>query len=192
MANIPDWVKAKKEEAAATFGSGLSVKTANGNYYLYKRKSFREPGKKNPQVKEVYIGVITEAGITQKERGLSKANVYVLEYGFSKVLLDHCPANWKKGLKDDWRDVLYTIIQSKSPNSYLLYQYKLGDVSGRNLNVQERNFWDSLPADILDRIEPLKRVYQLAYPDRVVLANVTEEQIALAAQYGLDLTGSLE
>lgn len=188
MAHIPDWVKEKKEAASAQYGSGLSVKTMNGNYYLYKRKSYREPGKKNPQVKEVYIGVITEEGITQKERGLSKADVYVLEYGFSKVLLEHCPASWKKALKNDWKDVLYTIIQAESPNSYLLRNYEFGGISSRNLNVQTRNLWDSLPTGMYDRIEPLKRVYQLAYPDRVVLANVSKEQIALAKEYGLDLT----
>ncbi len=189
MANIPDWVKAEKEKASATYGKGLSVKEINGKYYLYKRSSKRIPGVKNPKVTETYVGVITPNGLVLKERGLSKANVDVYEYGFSRVLLAICPANWKKALKADWMPVLYTIIQKESPNSYLLRDYEMPDLSNRNINLQTRNLWEALPKDTRAELEPLRRVYQIAYPDRTVMANISEEQIRIAHKHGVDLEG---
>lgn len=192
MANIPDWVKAVKENATSKYGKGLSVKEVSGKYYLYKRSSKRIPGVKNPKVTETYIGAVTPDGLVLKERGLSKANVDVYEYGFSHVLLSICPPGWKKALKADWMPVLFTIIQRESPNSYLLRDYKMPDVSNRNINLQTRNLWDALPGDTRTRLEPLMRVYQLVYPDRVVMANISESQKKIAMEFGVDLEGDFE
>lgn len=53
MKDLPEYVLKYKKK-------GTSIKYSKGNYYLYKTRSQREPGKKYPVLKSEYLGVITE------------------------------------------------------------------------------------------------------------------------------------
>lgn len=185
--NTPDWVKEIKDNAVPNYGKGLAVKQIGDKYYLYKRSSKRVKGKKNPQVVETYIGAITQGGLILKERGLSQSEVVVCEYGFSRVLQALCPQSWAKPLKNDWKSVFLEIVRKESPNSYLLRNECYEVPENRNIQLQTRKLWDSLPDGTYEKIEPLKRVYQLYFPDRVMLAHISDEQISIASSFDVDL-----
>lgn len=53
---FPEWVEKQKRP-------GTTIKAIGNNYYLYFATSARQPGKKYPVAKQVYIGKITENGI---------------------------------------------------------------------------------------------------------------------------------
>jgi hypothetical protein len=58
MPKYPDWTNRFREP-------GTAVKKVGNSYYLYKVTSARVPGKKNPQPKGEYIGVITPEGVVK-------------------------------------------------------------------------------------------------------------------------------
>ena len=111
---VPDYVQ-------AAWKKGYTVKSDGRNhYYLYKRTSRRVNGCKNPKPEDVYVGRITPEGIVHsKVRRLDTSRVIAREYGFSKAMLQLCPENWKKTHRDNWEELLDTIIVLVSSNSYI-------------------------------------------------------------------------
>lgn len=112
----PDWVRAKCPP-------GHSVKRKGDNYYLYKTKSVYVKGKKNPQPKSEYIGLITREGIqySTKRRVDQSQKVQWHEYGFSCVM-EHLGNQALTGVftTEEMRQmVILNIITEYSEKSYL-------------------------------------------------------------------------
>lgn len=179
MANYPDWVKQFREK-------GTAVKKVGNTYYLYKHSSRRVPGKKHPQATDEYIGVVTPAGVIKRNRKkVSVENVDVYEYGFSKALCTLCPEEWKKALREDWKEVLLAIVSRHSPNSYLLKDQKPKSVN-RNISLQEEKLNRMLPCPI-NKLECLATVYILHFEERASISRIREEQRILIDSLGIEL-----
>ena len=188
--NIPAWVREVRDAAAAEHGKGLTVKMIGNKYYIYKRTSKRVKGMRHPQVSEACIGVATREGLAAAtEREPQKETVDVHEYGFSTALLQLCPESWSRPLKDDWKAVFLEIVSKESPGSYLLADGKPPVPEGRNIPLQTRKLWGSLPEGMRERLAPLRLVYRVSIGGNVLVSTVTEEQESLARELGVSLRG---
>ena len=114
----PEWVRQYKVK-------GTVIKKVNGSYYLYKRTSKRVEGKKYPQAVDRYIGVITKEGIVNAKAKIIplSSDCVVKEYGLSRTLLSIVPEGWKKNVGENWKEVLYILIDRHIENSYLAYEF---------------------------------------------------------------------
>ena len=111
----PEWVRQYRQK-------GYSIKRNGDRYYLYRHTSKRVEGKKYPQAKDTYVGVITPEGIIYAKSKLmpSGSEIHVREFGLSKTLILACPDSWKAGVPSRWKDVLKRTIIRYVENSYLL------------------------------------------------------------------------
>lgn len=183
MANYPEWVKQFRRK-------GTAVKKVGNSYYLYKHSSKRVPGKKYPQAVDSFIGVITPNGVIGKKRiKISLENIEVYEYGFSYALFHSCSTQWKKSMKDDWQDVLYTIIYKYSPNSYLLSDYESKTLN-RNIELKEKQLIKELKVS-WDEMLSLKTIFLLKFEEKNVISKINENQKQLLSKLGLEI-GSVE
>lgn len=179
MATYPDWVKQFREK-------GTAVKKVGNTYYLYKHSSRRVPGKKYPQATDEYIGVITPAGVIKGSRKkVSVENIDVYEYGFSKAMYALCPEEWKKALREDWNEVLLSIVSRHSTISYLLKDRK-PKIVNRNISLHEEKLNRMLPCPI-NELEGLSTIYILYFEERASLSRIHEEQRILADSLGIEL-----
>ena len=182
----PEWVQQYRER-------GTTIKKRGDSYYLYKRTSRRVPGKKYPQPVDTFIGVITRDGVVASEKKkVSLTDIEVYEYGFSRALWELCPEGWKKPLGDDWEDVFRVILQTWSPNSYLLrsrehipterYHYnfpaQMASLSRRIYKERGIN---------LAELECPKQVYFLVIDKQEAISRINEQQKALAEKAGISL-----
>lgn len=112
---LPDWVMKYKTK-------GKVVKSNGDHYYLYRHTSKYVPGKKYPQSVDIYIGTITPDGLVpaKKHKVAGNAPMVVREFGYTTVLMQLCPDEWKQLNGKDWKERLRSLIVSKSPNSYLI------------------------------------------------------------------------
>ena len=166
----PDWVQKFRTR-------GTTVKKIGDSYYLYKRTSRRVKGKKYPQPVDTYIGLITPDGvISSHKKKVSITNTEVWEYGFSKVVWELCPDDWKKPLGDDWEDVLAIILLKKSPTSYI--QRNRSSLSLRLYQQYGYNF---------DGLEPLKTIYLVCLDKTEIISKVDEKQQSLLDQLQVEL-----
>ena len=96
----PEWVRKYREK-------GYSIKKSGERYYLYRHSSRRVEGKKYPQAKDTYVGVITPDGIIYAKNKLVPTGdeIRVREFGLSKTLLLACPDSWKAVVPSHWKDV---------------------------------------------------------------------------------------
>lgn len=183
MANYPEWVKQFRKK-------GQAIKKVGNSYYLYQHTSRRVPGKKYPQAVDTFIGVITPNGVIEKKKNkLTIENIEVYEYGFSFALNSLCPDEWKRLLKTDWQDVLYSIIREISPQSYLLVGYKPKEVS-RNIKLQEQKLLEKLSISI-ESLYSLSTIYLLRFEEKDVISKITDEQKKLLDELGLQIGGVL-
>ena len=72
----PEWVRQYRQK-------GYSIKRNGDRYYLYRHTSKRVEGKKYPQAKDTYVGVITPEGIIYAKSKLmpSGSEIHVREFG---------------------------------------------------------------------------------------------------------------
>lgn len=183
----PDWVQEKRTR-------GTTVKKKGDTYYLYKRTSKRVPGKKYPQPVDTYIGIITpEEVIKSGKRKISLGGIEVKEYGFSKVIWQLCPEEWKKPLGDDWEDVLSVILWKWSPETYLSKErtIKAEQDFHYQFNAQasslSRRIYKEYGVD-LQKLQILKSIYLLYFEKERVVSKVNEEQEALLEKIGVELS----
>ena len=182
----PEWVQKHRAR-------GTTVKKKGEAYYLYKRTSKRVPGKKYPQPVDTFIGVITPEGVIASDRRkVSLSDIEVYEYGFSKALWDLCPEGWKKPLGDDWEAVLKIILQSWSPESYLLRDET--DLSAEQYHYQFAAQMSSLSRRIhkmhgidVKELECLKRIYLVKMDRQEALSKISEDQKTLIAKLGVQM-----
>ena len=71
----------------------------------------------------------------------------------------------------------------------MLRDDKMPDLSNRKINLQTRNLRDTLPKDTRAEIEPLRSVFRIAYPDGMVTANNSEEQMKIAHRFRVNFEG---
>ncbi len=182
----PDWVQKYRTK-------GTTVKKNGDIYYLYKRTSKRVPGKKYPQAVDTYIGVITPEGVREshkKKIAVKGARVY--EYGFSKVLCDLCPEEWKKPLGDDWEEILKILIHDWSEYSYLQekgikekteFNYKFGVQSASLI----RRFSQKYGLDIKTDLHPLKGIFLIIMGKEKMLSEINPEAMEILDHLGIEL-----
>ena len=182
----PDWVQKFRTR-------GTTVKKIGDSYYLYKRTSRRVRGKKYPQPVDTYIGLITPDGvISSHKKKVSITNTEVWEYGFSKVVWELCPDDWKKPLGDDWEDVLAIILLKKSPTSYIQRNRSLKNESefhyqfSAQMASLSRRLYRKYGFD-LDRLEPLKTIYLVCLDKTEIISKVDEKQQSLLDQLQVEL-----
>ena len=182
----PEWVQNYRTR-------GRTVKKIGNTYYLYKRTSRRVPGKKYPQPVDTYIGIITPEGVIEsKKKKVSLTEVEVKEYGFSQAVWQICPDGWKKPLGDDWEDVLLSILQKWSPESYFLKERIIK--KEEDFHYQFAAQASSLSRRIykeygveLSELQKLKQVYLVYFEKETAISKLSEEQTQLLEKIGVDL-----
>lgn len=181
----PEWVQHFRTR-------GTTVKKKGDTYYLYKRTSKRVPGKKYPQPVDTYIGIITPEGVIPSDkRKVTLSDIEVMEYGFSKAVMDLCPSGWKKPLGDEWEDVLKIIICDWSENSYLRREGIREKKDFRyQFNAQaaslSRRIFKEHKVDIKD-LAPLKSIYLVIMGKQKAISKISPGQQMVLDSLGLEL-----
>lgn len=184
MSRYPDWVNQFKTK-------GTSVKKVGDSYYLYSNTSKYVKGKKYPQPVQHFIGVITRDGVIESHKQkVSLSDVEVFEYGFSTALMTLCPQTWKDGLKNDWQDVLFAIIITHSPNSFIQRQaaFSENSIGHHNLKVQERRL-ETLINMKLKELYLLKNVYAVYIDGKTIISKLSEKQKQLFESLEITIGG---
>lgn len=171
---------------------GTTVKKVGDNYYLYKHKSRRVPGKKYPQPVDTYIGLITPAGIIEsKKKKVSLTEIEVKEYGFSKALVVLCPESWKTPLGDDWEDVFSIIIQKWSPEYYLTKEREIKKEADFHyqfavqMSILGRKLYKEHGISLAE-LKILKSIYQIYLENGTVVSKINEEQKQILDKTGIN------
>jgi hypothetical protein len=184
MPKYPEWVKQHREP-------GTSAKKVGNSYYLYKTTSVRVPGKKNPQPKSEYIGIITPEGVVKTGVRKTTANtVRVYEYGFSYALKQLMPASFTRGVRDKEKAklLLLHIIRQYSPHSYLLRGIALPPAEDRHVSlpVQTRRY-ERLSGIRIQDLLPLGQLYLVEIDGREMVSEITPEIAGIMAKAGVTL-----
>ncbi len=183
MAKYPEWIDQFREK-------GTTVKKNGNNYYLFKTKSKRVPGKKYPQAYSTYIGKITPEGVIRSNaKRLCVENIEVFEYGYSKAIERLMPEEWVKTFetKDEAQTVLKQIIIRNSPQSYLKDEYILSkQISLGGLTIREKSLEEAIGIP-LSKLEILKTIYLLKFENKNVISRISEEASTLLKNLGIDI-----
>lgn len=183
----PDWVQEQRTR-------GTTIKKKGDTYYLYKRTSRRVPGKKYPQPVDTYIGIVTPEGVIKSEKKkVSIGEIEVKEYGFSRAVWQLCPEGWKKPLGDDWEDVLLTILQKWSPETYLMKERTIK--AEQEIHYQIKAQAASLSRRLykehgagFQELQGLKSIYLLYFGKEKVISKVSAEQEELLEKLKVELS----
>ena len=184
----PDWVQQHRSK-------GTTVKKVGNNYYLYKHSSKRVKGKKNPVPKDTYLGRITPEGVirgNKKKITTDDTDIVVKEYGFSKTMQMLCTQGWKEPLGNEWRKVLYKIIISESPNSYIGDLEEAAEEIDPHIQfgAQKASFQRRMKKEYGVEIKDLKAlmtIYLVSINGKEVLSRISDEQAALLESVGVKL-----
>ena len=182
----PEWVQQYRTK-------GMTVKKKGEHYYLYKRTSKRVPGKKYPQPVDTYVGIITPDGVVKSERRIIKTSeIEVKEYGFSYALRQLCPDSWKRPLGKDWEEVLFMVIASWSPDTYLETEQTIKDWKEYHYQkgAQCASFVRRLQKEKgieIKELEILKRIYLINLEKNPVLSRISAEQREVLEKVGVVL-----
>jgi hypothetical protein len=180
----PDWVNRHREP-------GTAVKKVGSSYYLYKATSVRVPGKKNPQPKAEYIGVITPDGVVKSGvKKLATDNVRVYEYGFSYALKQLTPVKFIKDIGDDMKaEMLFLhIVKQYSPTSYLLRGVDLPSTEELHicLSTQIKKY-ERLTGIEISSLFPLMYLYLVEMGGKETMSEITPETDMLLKKAGVTL-----
>lgn len=182
----PDWVQQYRER-------GTTVKKKGDAYYLYKRTSKRVPGKKYPQPVDTYIGIITPNGVEKTlKKKVKLSDIVVMEYGFSKSVMELCPQGWKDAVGMEWEDVLRLIIYRRSHLTYLSkdYEYKNPETFhcsfGAQTGMLDKRIYREYKIK-LDELEPLKEIYLVRIGKEEAVSKINNEQRLLLERIGVKL-----
>ena len=182
----PEWVQKHRTR-------GMTVKKKGDSYYLYKRTSKRVPGKKYPQPVDTYVGLITPDGVIQSDKKkVVLSNVEVREYGFTRAILELCPAEWKNPLGEDWEDVLNIIVLKHSAESYLKDRtdLKAEDDFHYQFAAQaaalNRRLWKKYEIGFSE-LEVLKTIYLVRIGKNEVVSAIDSAQHQVIDRLGLKL-----
>lgn len=179
MPEYPAWVKQYRTR-------GTAIKKVGNQYYLYKHTSKYVPGKKYPQAVDKFIGVITPDGVVEnRKKKVTLDNIEVYEYGFSYALLSLCPEKWKKDLGNQWKDVLYKIIYTHSPNSYLFIDYEPVEIK-RSYSVQERKLFKQIDVMFNDLFS-LNTIYLIKFEEWDAVSKISESQNQILTKIGIEI-----
>ena len=182
----PEWVQQYRER-------GTTVKKKGDSYYLYKRTSKRVPGKKYPQPIDTYIGIITPEGVVySQKKKVALSDIEVLEYGFSKAMVELCPQGWKDAVGDEWEDLLKSIIYRHSKRTYLQKGYTMREAGSfhcsfpAQIGMLGRRIYREHKIDIKE-LEPLKDIYLVYIGKEEAVSRISDEQGLLLERIGVRL-----
>jgi len=190
---LPDW-------AAKYQTRGHLIRENNGHYYLYRRTSKRIPGLKYPKQYEVYVGRITEAdGIVPGKRILiDVSEIQVYEYGYSLVMIELCPEEWKRNMGSNWKNILMAAIVDASPESYVkkLPEFDGSCIGDPCVKVQRttlyRKIREKYDAD-KDELLRLKGICMLEFTNgKRMISKINESQMATLKKLGMEIETVLE
>ena len=171
---------------------GYTAKRNGNQYYLYKTKSVYVPGKKNPQPKSKYVGVITPEGIRYSSRRVvdTESHPEWYEYGFSHCFYDLCYGVLIKEFKTpDLTDaVVLNVIRQLSPRSYLLLNKTVSSPEELHICVcsQIRKVEEKKKIRF-DDYAILKDIHLIEIDGKRIITAAGEEQKMLAGKLGVDL-----
>jgi hypothetical protein len=156
MSKYPDWVTQHRKP-------GTSIKKVGASYYLYKTTSVRVLGKKYPQPKSEYIGLITRNGVEKSGvRKLPTQTCKVYEYGFSKAVEQLWPDKIAHDIGDKAkaRQIFLNVVMKYSNRSYLLRDTDISTPEELRVCIcaYEKKF-ERLSGFELKRLLPLSRIY---------------------------------
>jgi hypothetical protein len=182
MPAYPEWVNQYRER-------GTSVKKVGNTYYLYKTRSVRIPGKKNPQPQSEYIGIITPQGV--ERTGVKKLETKVIrvyEYGFSYAMKTLMPDKMVRDLGDAKRaeGILQHIVYPYSQTSYLLRGKPLPakDDLHTCVSTQKKKF-ERLAGLVLEDLLPLQHIYLVEIGGQDLISEITPELKMLLEKVGV-------
>ena len=182
----PDWIQKHRTQ-------GMTVKKKGDAYYLYKRTSKRVPGKKYPQPVDTYVGIITPDGIVETQRKRVKlTDIEVREFGYSNVLWEICPREWKEAVGDEWEDLLKSIIIKRSPMSYLGKDYEPREAEefrcsfGAQAGMLDRRICRAYKVNVKE-LEILKSIYLVYIGKEEAVSRVDDAQRELLDKVGVRL-----
>lgn len=181
----PQWVRDQIK-------SGQSAKKVGDQYYLYETTSINVKGKKNPQPKSKYIGVITPDGIRYSSRKKVDIDDHPewYEYGLSRCIYDICFKTLRKEFSTDdlTAEVVLNIIKKLSPKSYLLKDRTVTDpkelhvcICNQLKKVEEKNKFK------FEDLQILKDIHVLEISGRRIITAVSEEQQKLIESLGVNI-----
>jgi hypothetical protein len=184
MSKYPDWLDRFREP-------GTAVRKIGNSYYLYKVTSVRVPGKKNPQPKGEYIGVITPEGVVKTNvRKLQTDVVRVYEYGFSYAMRQLTPPKFTSDIGDAPKaeSLFLHIVKKYSPTSYLLRGVDLPPAEELHvcLSTQIKKY-ERLSGARIESLMPLCRLYLVEMGGREMLSEITPEIEELLTGLGVSL-----
>ena len=213
----PDWVQAFRKKGTAIKKKGNSYYLYTRTSRRVPGKKYPQPvdvyegvitpqgiirkGSRKASISPMQGGSESERGTGSGSRTpdlppdaeSSNQEAEVMEYGFSRAVLDLCPKKWKKSVGDDWEAVLNGIIIEWSPNSYLTQE-----AGSQRDEKREEKPSDDQTASLLRRIRkkydldlqdlsPLKTVYLVRLGNRTFLSKTDAEQRALLDRLGISL-----
>ena len=186
MARVPSYVAQQKT-------NGEIARYENGEWHLYRRKSKRVPGEKNPQVIYEKVAIALPSGRFEfKNAAYPQIGDYICyEMGYSYALKLLISPQWKASLREDWEPIFLDIVRQSSPTSYLLKDKAAIELpSHRFVGARQARFWDSLPEGLNERMQPLKQIQASFYPDNhCTISKPTPMQQKLLDDLGIDLKG---
>lgn len=171
---------------------GHSLKRKGDNYYLYETKSVYVPGKKNPQPRSKYVGVITREGIRYSSRRVVNTDEHPewYEYGFTYCFYEQCFKVLLKEFKANElaEEVTLNVFQQLSPKSYALKDKVITAPEELHVCVcnQMRKIEDKLKISFSD-YECLKDIHILELNGKKIITAVSDEQKKLIDQLGVDV-----
>ena len=184
MARYPEWINPYRKR-------GTTVKKVGHSYYLYKTKSVRVPGKKNPQPQSEYIGTITESGvITSTVKKLQTDIVRVYEYGFShtlkQLILEKILQKEKKSSQEE--DIFLHWVKQYSPTSYLLRNRVLPKREELHVNfsIQEKKY-ERISGVKVEELLGLQQIYLVEIGKKEMISEINEEQKKLLQKWEVRL-----
>ena len=173
MPTYPEWIKPHRKR-------GTTVKKVGNSYYLYKTKSVRVPGKKNPQPQSEYIGIITEDGVIPSSvKKLQTDCVRVYEYGFSYVLrqkvLKRIACSEEERNREE--EIFLCWIRQYSPTSYLLRNRELPAKEELSVSFSVRGKkYERLGGIKVEELLALQQIYLVEIGAKEMISERTEEQ----------------
>lgn len=165
MNQIPDWALVWKRK-------GTVLQMVGDLCCIYKTRSFRVKGMKNPRVEKTYLGVVTPDGVHVKvDVNIDNGGIDIFEAGFTDFVLDNVPSDLvlpRQYMSEQERlelqqRIVVNIILRHSPKSYLGRNHEADGSISPNVRFRYERRFENLVGVKFDERECLKDVHLVVF-----------------------------
>lgn len=185
---IPQWALCWKRK-------GTVLQMVGDLCCIYRTRSFRVRGQKNPSVERKYIGVVTPDGVVVKtDVNIDKGDVEVWEAGFTDFILNNTPHDLVEDRNFEsekerlaFQDRLVTsIILRRSGKSYIGRTREADESIKPNLRTRYELRFQELLGVRFEELECLKQVYLLVFQGGLeARSRMNREQMDVYARHSI-------